>query len=291
MPDNLHDADAGPRELPGHRILALTGRDAAAFAQAQFMGDVAALPDGHWHWNGWLTPKGRVLALFALLKPDPASVWLLLPDADPAEVAGQLRRFVFRSKVVLEPRPDLRVSGAFRAPAVAGGNRLAGTPAAGLELDLSGEGGPRTLHIGPADDGRAPAPAGDARWAAADLAHGLPRLDAAQQGEWTPQMLSLERLRAFSVRKGCYPGQEIVARTHFLGQGKRGLALLESEAPLAPGADVRAEDRTIGKVASAASDDDRHLALAVLPLARDATPLQVDGTPAREVPLLDGLAR
>lgn len=290
MPDNLPDDDTGWHRLPGHRVLALTGRDAAAFAQAQCMNDVAALPDGHWHWNGWLTPKGRVVALFAVLRLDAQALWLLLPDADPGELAAQLRRFVFRSKVAIDPRPDLEASGAFRAPAAARGNALAGAPDTGLELDLGAAGGPRALRIAPA--GATPTDAHFAtRWAFADLAHGLPRLDATQSGEWTPHMLSLDRLRAFSIRKGCYPGQEIVARTHFLGQSKRGLALLESDAPLATGADVHAADRAIGKVVSTASSEDRHLALAVLPLSRGEAPLTADGANVRETPLLDGLAR
>ena len=289
MPDNLPDADSGWRELPGHRVVTLSGRDAAAFAQAQFMGDVAALGDGRWQWNGWLTPKGRVVALFALLRLDAATLWLLLPDADPGDLATQLRRFVFRSKVAVEPHPGLAVSGAFRAPATAAGNAFAGTAEAGLELDMSGDTA-RVLRIGPAGDTVADAAFVD-RWLLADLAHGLPRLDATQSSEWTPQMLSLERLRAFSVKKGCYPGQEIVARTHFLGQSKRGLALLESDVPLTTGTDVLAAGRAIGKVISTASADDRHVALAVLPLARDDTPLRVDAAPARQVPLHDGLAR
>ena len=65
MPDNQPAATPRDFRLPGHAVLALAGRDAAKFAQAQFMGDVDALAPGHWHWNGWLTPKGRVLALFA----------------------------------------------------------------------------------------------------------------------------------------------------------------------------------------------------------------------------------
>ena len=288
MADNLPDAAAGPRELPGHRVLALSGRDAAAFAQAQFMGDVAALADGHWHWNGWLTPKGRVVALFALLRLDPEHVWLLLPDGDPEALAADLRRFVFRTKVVVETRPDLRVTGAFVSPMQAG-NTLAGTADAGFELDMSGDGSARVLHIGPAND----APADEAfaaRWMAADLEHGLPRLDASQSGEWTPQMLSLQRLHAFSVKKGCYPGQEIVARTHFLGQSKRGLALLEADGPLAVGTEVRDPERNIGTIVSSASATGRHLALAVLPLSRDPG-LEAGGRPVRETPLLDGLAR
>ena len=289
MPDNLPDDDAGWRGLPGHRVLALTGRDALAFAQAQFMGDVAALADGQWQWNGWLTPKGRVVALFAVLRLDAGTLWLLLPDADPEALAAQLRRFVFRSKVTAEARPGLAVSGAFRAPAAAAGNAFAGTAETGFELDMSGDTA-RVLRIGPAGDTVANAGFAD-RWKLADLRHGLPRLDATQSGEWTPQMLSLQRLNAFSVKKGCYPGQEIVARTHFLGQSKRGLALLESDLPLTTGRDVVAAGRAIGKVVGIASAGDRHLALAVLPLARDDTPLQVDGATARELPLLDGLAR
>ena len=76
--------------LPDHHLIALTGRDAAKFAQAQTMNDVAGLAAGHWQWNGWLTPKGRVVALFALLKLDDDTIWMLLHDADPADFAAQL---------------------------------------------------------------------------------------------------------------------------------------------------------------------------------------------------------
>ena len=76
--------------IPGHRVLAMEGRDALKFAQAQFTTDVQALEDGHWQWSGWLTPKGRVIALFALLRLGPEQLWLVLPDADPAALAEQL---------------------------------------------------------------------------------------------------------------------------------------------------------------------------------------------------------
>jgi hypothetical protein len=103
--------------------------------------------------------------------------------------------------------------------------------------------------------------------------------------------LSLDRLQAYSVKKGCYPGQEIVARTHFLGQAKRGLVLFESDASLAPGTQVSDDERAIGSVVSAAVASERPLALAVLPLQPASTPLQADGAALRPVPLLDGLAR
>ncbi|MGI8561637.1 MAG: YgfZ/GcvT domain-containing protein [Luteimonas sp.] len=283
--DKPSDKDAAFFALPGQRVVALDGRDAVAFAQAQCMSDVATLGDAQWHWSGWLTPKGRLIALFALLRLDAETLWLLLPDADPNEFASQLQRFLFRSKVAITVRDDLQVSGAFTSPCGASGADLIIDGDGRIELDFRGDGGVRTLRLAAA---RSHADSGLAlRWTQTDLAHGLPRLPGSQSGQWTPQQLSLERLRAYSVRKGCYPGQEIVARTHFLGQAKRGLVLLESEAAIAVGAGVHEGDDAIGKVVSAAGN----LGLAVLPLGREFAALSVDDTPVCERPLQGGLAR
>jgi tRNA-modifying protein YgfZ len=292
MRDNPPVAEALFSGLPDHRILAMEGRDAAAFAQAQFMSDVANLADGHWQWSGWLTPKGRVIALFALLKFDPQTLWLLLPDADPPELAAALQRFVFRSKVSLAPRGDLQVAGSFDAPAAAQEARIAGDRSDAVYLDWGAGSLTRTLRISAAAHASTTTGA-DAvdRWKALDLACGLPRLPASQGGQWTPQQLSLDRLRAYSVRKGCYPGQEIVARTHFLGQAKRGLALFEASAAVPVGADVVDDGRAIGTVVSSATHGDGSLVLAVLPLDIDTAHLRADSLVLAPRPLLDGLAR
>lgn len=297
MPDNPPAALAPWFRLSDHRLLSLEGRDAVAFAQAQTMNDVAALEDGRWQWNGWLTAKGRVIALFGLVRIAADTVWLVVPDADADALADRLRRFVFRSKVAISARDDLRVAGRLRASDLASGNHWAGDPATAIELDLSGDlaGGRtgRSLRIGPAvaaaDD-----PAGLAAWRHEDLAHGWPRLEAAQSEQWTPQQLSLERLQAFSVRKGCYPGQEIVARTHFLGQAKRGLALVHGDTPFVPGDPLRDGTGDAGTVVSAAGT----LALAVVAGGSGATtPPGNDGSPAaggaswRYGTLVGGLAR
>lgn len=275
--------------LPDRRAVALSGRDATNFAQAQFMSDAKALAAGHWQWSGWLTPKGRVIALFALLKFDEENVWLLLQDADPAEFAARLRKFVFRSKTAIAVREDLHALGSF-ATGAARGAALA-IDGDDVELDMGGAGGARTLRL----TASTPIPDIDAgalaRWTAFDLVHGLPRLPASQSEQWTPQQLSLERLRAYSVKKGCYPGQEIVARTHFLGQAKRGLVLLESERPLAPGAQVEHEGKALGGIVSAVQAGSRTLALAVLPLDAPSSALHADGAALRALALSDGLAR
>jgi len=259
-------------------VLELHGRDAGAFAQAQLMNDVRALADGQWQWTGWLNPKGRVIALAALLRLAEDRYWLLLPDHPPARLAEQLRSFVFRSKTTLTTREDLTTRGTWSAPAAFGSDarhdrfdRLDTL----TRLDWSGE-RPRTLWVGPSSDlERALAPhrdlvASTAAWATEDLAHGLPRLSEAAIAAHTPQMLGLTQLNAYSVKKGCYPGQEIVARTHFLGQAKRSLRRLHCVVPLLVGESVQADGKPMGEVLCAASDGDRHEALAVLPLDLDA---------------------
>ncbi|MCD9007927.1 folate-binding protein [Luteimonas sp. XNQY3] len=250
------------------------------------MSDIAMLGDGQWQWSGWLTAKGRVIALFAVLRHSAERLDLIVLDADAAALAASLKRYVFRSKVSIEVRSDASATGRFAAPSAAQG-ATAAIDASGIELDLGSPAGPRTLALREADSGVADDPDAQLRWRAFDIAHGLPRLSEDQREQWTPQQLSLERLHAFSVAKGCYPGQEIVARTHFLGQAKRGLAVLRGAPDAAPGEDVRAGEQALGKVVSVAGDR----VLAVLPLERPDAPLQVGGIDVVDTALLDGLAR
>lgn len=283
--------------LPDHALLTLEGRDAIAFAQAQFMSDVAALGDGQWQWSGWLTPKGRVQALFALLRLGPETLCLVIPDGDAEALKAALERFVFRSKLKLEVPEGRSVCGILAAPAQASGATSATDARGRIELDVGSPAHPRTLRIctgcnNPVDDDAL------ARWRALDIAHGLPRAPAAILEAHTPQQLSLDRLKAYSVRKGCYPGQEIVARTHFLGQAKRGLALFGAAAVPVPGASLMEAERAIGSVVASApaaglAAGHSALALAVVPLehAADAPAPTIDDQPLAPLPLLDGLAR
>lgn len=273
--------------LPGFGVLEVSGPDAAAFLQAQAMNDVTALAPGHWHWSGLLTPKGRVVVLFALVRLAPARFLLVLPDATAEELATRLQRFVFRSKVSLQPLAWVAAAGP--APDGASADAVAGDADTGLALDMGGEGGPRGLWLLPAGHAALAAPDAGvaAAWQAADLAHGLPRLPEDQREAWTPQMLSLERLGAFSLKKGCYPGQEIVARTHYLGQAKRELVRLGGEG-LQPGQPVEAAGQAAGTVVCASGDGREALAV----LAADAPAgLTAGGQPCQRLPLREGLRR
>lgn len=281
--------------LPDQAVIELKGPDAVKFAQAQFMNDVTALTDSHWQWNGWLTPKGRVIALFALLRRDPETLWMVTLDADAQTLMTRLRQFLFRAKLKIEPREDLHVNAQFAAPLRATGATSAVLEEGAVELDAGGAGGARRLFIGTQQAGT---DAGLQRdWAAFDLAHGLPRLGKDQSEQWTPQQLSLDRLSAYSVRKGCYPGQEIVARTHFLGQVKRGLMCLQGAnvaeldevmaAASDDGVDTKGPVRALGQMICAVGDK----GLAVMPTDASADAYFVDGAVAHRLPLLDGLRR
>jgi len=283
--DNLAPAFTGFRTLSKAQIVSLAGADAVAFAQAQFANDVPSLADGHWQWSAWLTAKGRVLSIFQLVRVDAQTLLLVCHDGGAEAMAEQLRRFVFRRKVVISHASTLAVNAALEAPVSAHGAQLAQLSDAVIELDVGSAAVPRTLqisNIAAANDSTA-----ELAWRQSDLRFGLPRLEDAQREQWTPQQLGLDRLNAYSVKKGCYPGQEIVARTHFLGKAKRSLALLECASFANSGDAVQHGDSNIGSVACVAAA----LALAVLPLELPEGPLVVNGETANIQPLLEGLAR
>ena len=277
--------------LASHGLLEVEGPDAAAFLQSQLMNDVRTLAPGQWQWNGWLTAKGRLVALMALLRIAPDRFLAVLPDFPAGELQSRLQRYVFRSKVRLAVASHWRCAAQLQdVEAVDAPADTAVAVAEGWRLDMSGEGHRALWLLAEGSSLLAPADAAatDA-WFALDLAHGLPRLPPEGIEAWTPQMLSLERLRAFSLAKGCYPGQEIVARTHYLGKAKRGLARIVGDG-LHAGQSVVGEDGAdVGQVACARADGREGLAVAALD--RLHLPLAVAGRPVERLPLAEGLAR
>jgi len=245
--------------LPDHAVISLQGPDAITFAQAQFMNDVRALAPGQWQWNGWLSAKGRLQALFALLLSEPDRLLAIVRGGDAEALAAQWQRFVFRSKLSVRAVAEISVAGVFAA-------QTTPNPANALAcLSLASEPA-RALCL--FDHPIAADAEAKRHWRLADIAQGLPWLENSQIDSWTPQMLSLDRLSAFSLKKGCYPGQEIVARTHFLGQAKRSLVRLALPDALAAGDEISCDGRALGTVVCAEQANDGWQALAVLPSDR-----------------------
>ena len=294
--DSLPSSGPGPagpvHALSGVAVVTLDGPQAEAFAQAQFMNDLRPLSPGQWQWSGWLNPKGRVIALFALLREQPERLWLVLIDAEAEAFVARLQQFVFRSKVRLQIRSDYLAASDWApwSPSDDTADRARIGSDGSFGLNVGTASAPRSLWLLPRAHAAllAANADNDSRWRDYDINHGFPRLDRSQTEAWTPQKLSLERLSAYSVKKGCYPGQEIVARTHFLGQAKRALVGLQGSR-LAPAQPITAGEQALGQVLCASIDGQR--GLAVLSPHEAATELHNDSQPCRLFPLLEGLRR
>lgn len=113
------------------------------------------------------------------------------------------------------------------------------------------------------------------------VTNGYPFIGPTQSEEFTPHMLNLDLLDAISMDKGCYTGQEVVARTHYRGKTKRRCLRFESTVPVSPGDKVCEGDRTIGEVINAAGTD----FLAVVPVAKADYNLTVNGAAIKNVAL------
>lgn len=237
---SLFEPISGP--LLTWSVLRCEGPDAEAFLQSQLSSDVATLHSGSAQWSAWLNAKGRVVALFLLLRRDAQTFELLLPDHAADTLATELSRFILRRKARLSPRPTAQVTGGIAQPAPESALRLGGPIPRWLLLDDSG----RAIEALPIDR----------VWKQLDLLSGVPRLGAAG-GSHTAHMLGLDRLQAISLSKGCYPGQEIVARTHYLGQSKRGIACLRADGDTLPvrGSALQQQGQTLGEVLESVPTD------------------------------------
>ena len=118
-------------------------------------------------------------------------------------------------------------------------------------------------------------------WLLENLRAGIPEVWQAQSEEFTPHMLNLDLIGAVSFDKGCFPGQEIVARTHYRGSSRRRTHRFESAEPVAAGDKVADSERDIGAVLNAIGTD----LLAVVPSEKAHDTLDVDGVKIRHVPL------
>ncbi len=256
--------------LHGQGVIRASGADAEAFLQGQFSNDVTMLTINQAQLTAWCSPKGRVLALMLLLR-DESGYNLLIPRALIPTTLKRMRMFVLRSKVVLDDFSDqyicLGCSGSDieqhllqQLPAVP--NVAYGVQHhAGLQITRLPGPRPRFLIGGTPQAvvtnwsflSESLTLVGDAAWQWLDIEAGLPSVLPGSVDEFVPQMLNLEILDAVNFKKGCYPGQEIVARTHYLGKLKRRLYKLHMENTSTPttGTDIynaHGDGQSIGKV-------------------------------------------
>ena len=242
-------------ELPDLGLIAVDGPDAADFLQGQITSDIRELAADRTHLSSHCSHRGRVLAIFRLLRLD-GVIHLLLPRERIPDLLKRLRMFVLRSRVTLADVSDrlhcLGLAGvgapalleARGLPVPAAADELAVDPAGptGLAVLRLPGAAPRFMLLVPDAAPNPPRtwlaagapPADPAAWTLLDIQAGLPWVYESTADTFVPQMLNLDLLGAISFRKGCYTGQEVVARLRYLGKLKRRLHVAEVASERAP---------------------------------------------------------
>jgi folate-binding protein YgfZ len=209
--------------LNRYGLLSVSGAEAREFLHAQLTIDIRDLPAERAALAGWCSAKGRLLATLLVVPAPQGFLLQLARDLAPA-VAKRLSMFILRAKVKIADESDAWAQfGVWDAPAPA-----AVTWEKGVVSVPRGEN--RTLRLEPADASSLVATADEETWLLQEIRAGRPLITAATQDQFVPQMVNLEQLEAVDFRKGCYPGQEIVARAQYRGQVKRRMVRLPAPA-------------------------------------------------------------
>ena len=231
--------EATKAPCPDLASIEIRGPDALDFLHGQFSGDIRALTTGASVLTAWCSAKGRVLFLVRVLRSADA-LHVLLPRAAAAAFVKRLRLYVLRAAVEIVDCSDSRgvlvinSPHALALPAVAAPLCL-GSSADQRQHWLLGDFDP----LAAAWQAMTTTAVGTAAAAVADIRRGLPALAPALTDEFLPQELNLDVLDGVSFNKGCYPGQEIVARVKFRGAVKRRLQRFRGTGDAAPAAGER----------------------------------------------------
>ncbi len=231
-------------------VIRASGPDTESFLHGQLTNDLKTLSHGQLQLHGYCSPKGRVLALMHITL-DADDFLLILPKATSESLLKRLRMFVMRAKVTLEIDEQVQVIGISDI-----GDYPANAPLP--TLAISGDRAALilvpTAQFSEAENALSQGyEKGDAiHWAASRLLAGEPQIHPTTQDKFVPQMINLDLLDGLSFSKGCYPGQEIVARTRYLGKVKRRMQVFQAAADIeaAPGTPlyVDGKDQAAGEL-------------------------------------------
>lgn len=279
-------------EIKGDDIytcLRVGGADRVDFLQGQLTQDVAALDERPGLPAAWCNPKGRTLVTGRLLALDEA-IGFVVPTPSADTVLKRLTLYRLRSKVDLEIESDVASMAVNQAdlpdtvpqPAAGAGSVAAGNGLVAVRLStgIIEVYGPRS-SVDSAGLGEGHC-LSQTDWQIARIEAGLVDIDVATAERFTPHMLNLDRVGAISFTKGCYTGQEVVARTENLGKAKRRLNRYRlAGGSASPGDRLTSAGSSVGEVVNAAGAE----LLAIVPVDRHAEVLELDGSAATPQPL------
>ena len=292
----------GIAPLPHLGIIRAVGADAANFLHNQLTNDVLLMKDGECRLAAFCNAKGRMQASFVVYKRSAEELLLICRKDLIAQTVKRLSMFVLRAKAKLSDASDefqLRGLAGDAVTQALGGASFDGLSIAPWQRHAVGTadvltlypalGQPRAFWLAPKD---ATAPAGQLLsaelWQVGEVMSGIAWVELATFEAFVPQMLNYESVDGVNFKKGCYPGQEVVARSQFRGILKRRAFIVQSTVPMSAGQEVFSSlDATqpCGLVAQTASDGANHVAVVELQLS--ATENSTLSLGAAEGPLLN----
>ena len=259
--------------------LRVQGADAVRFLQGQLSNDVSRLDRAHPQLTGLHNPQGRVVALMRLVSLGADDVLAILPRELVPAVVTRLSKYVLRAKVkIYEASADWRVTGVTGSPKWQPPLREQDR-AILVSSDPS-----RWWIVSPAAD-----PPGEVAslglmdrecWRAADIAAGLPQVYSSTSEVFVAQMLNLDELGGIAFDKGCYTGQEVIARAHYRGRVKRRIQRfhIPGGRPVPGDSGTLPDGRTFQVVESVPTEDGGSEVLAVAPLSAGAGTQEASST-------------
>ena len=250
-------------------LIECSGDDARTFLQNQLTSDVSHLEPGSAQHSSWCSPKGRMLANFVLYRRDAAYLALLSTDLREF-IQKRLQIYVLRSSVKISNRSADHELIGLSGPQADAALRSAGLPIPAAAMQTASISNATVLRLDNtryilviASEAAASVwntlsthakAAGTEAWQWLDIQAGLPLITGATKEAFVPQMANLDKIGGVSFHKGCYPGQEVVARTQYLGKVKRHLYRFHASSPIVPGMQVstaESPEHACGMVANA----------------------------------------
>ena len=260
-------------------VLTVAGKDAASFLQGQTTCDIKALVDAQPALGAYCNAKGRTISSFIIIRHQ-ASFQLILTRDLLETVRKKLQMYVLRSDVKFtDHSDDLCISGIANIKL---NPRDLLYPYPQLDNNFLFIGNPEQSRLfwSELNQQQNVSLISSSAWLGQDIQAGIPWLYTATSEEFVPQMLNLDKLNAISFEKGCYTGQEIVARTHYLGKNKRAMyqASCATTTEILPGSTVTDnEAKVLGMVVlSAVQDDTTQLLVVLHDQAVEGISLQLD---------------
>ena len=264
-------------------VIAIRGEDSQEFLSNQFTSDITSIQDGEIRQSAWCDPKGRVLFTPLVFKSGDAYGCLIANELSE-NFHRRLSMFVLRAKVTIEQVDNdgvwgLQLDNIDRPIEVLNAaNEFGLSPLKFLNNGLDLNNSARYYLIGNVDSlerffAETALPRDDERWYIDQIKLGIPEVTTELSGEFLPQHLNLDALNAVSFQKGCYPGQEIIARLKYRGKVKQRLYRLVPSGSTPRSACIELlsnvfattdPEKKIGQIVSARADTSNSYALAVL---------------------------